>query len=107
MAWWRDARFGMFIHWNMSSVVGTEISWSKEFYDGGTGGTTTHKNPRPFDYDGWPDWALPAVPKTVYDNLHQSFYPGMFDADRLVGRAKQAGMKYIVQIAKHHDGFCM
>jgi alpha-L-fucosidase len=107
IAWWRNARFGMFIHWNMSSVVGTEISWSKEFYDGGTGGTTTNKNPRPFDYDGWPDWALPSVPKTVYDNLHKSFYPGMFDADKFVGQAKQAGMKYIVQIAKHHDGFCM
>jgi alpha-L-fucosidase len=107
MAWWRDARFGMFIHWNMSSVVGTEISWSKEFYDGGTGGMTTNKNPRPFDYDGWPDWALPAVPKTVYDNLYKSFYPAMFDADKFVGQAKQAGMKYIVQIAKHHDGFCM
>lgn len=107
LAWWRDVRFGMFIHWNMSSVVGTEISWSKEFYEDGTGGTTTKKNPRPFDYDGWPDWALPAVPKTVYDNLYKSFYPAMFDADKLVGQAKQAGMKYIVQIAKHHDGFCM
>ena len=31
--WFRDARLGMFIHWNMSSVVCSEISWSKQFYD--------------------------------------------------------------------------
>jgi len=112
MAWWRDARFGMFIHWNISSVAACEISWAREFYDGGTGNSTA-PNPRPSvgpgnkEYDGWVDWMNPSVPKTVYDNLHKSFYPGMFDADKLVAQAKQAGMKYIVQIAKHCDGFCM
>ena len=107
MDWWRDARFGMFIHWNMSSVAACEISWAKDFNDGNTGGSTPNLNPRPFDVQTWPKWALPAVPKAVYDNLHKSFYPGMFDADKIVAQAKQAGMKYIVQIAKHCDGFCM
>jgi len=111
MAWWREARFGMFIHWNISSVAACEISWAREFYDGGTG-NSTNPNPRPTlepgqEFDGWVDWMPPSVPKTVYDNLHKSFYPGMFDADKLVAQAKQAGMKYIVQIAKHCDGFCM
>jgi hypothetical protein len=32
MDWWRDARFGMFIHWDMSSVIASEISWSKQYY---------------------------------------------------------------------------
>ena len=111
MAWWREARFGMFIHWNISSVAACEISWAKEFYDGGTG-NSTNRNPRPTlnpgqEFDGWVEWMPPSVPKAVYDNLHKSFFPGMFDADKLVAQAKQAGMKYIVQIAKHCDGFCM
>ena len=111
MAWWRDARFGMFIHWNMCSLMQTEISFGRESYEGGLGGST-NRNPRAELYKGsetdeWQDWMMPSIPKVVYDNLYKSFYPGMFDADKLVGQAKQAGMKYIVQIAKHCDGFCM
>ncbi|MGH7602123.1 MAG: alpha-L-fucosidase, partial [bacterium] len=34
MSWWREARFGMFIHWNMASLVGAEMSWGKDFTDG-------------------------------------------------------------------------
>ena len=111
MAWWREARSGMFIHWNMCSLMQTEISFGRESYEGGLGGST-NRNPRAELYKGtetdeWQDWMMPSVPKAIYDNLYKSFYPGMFDADNLVGQAKQAGMKYIVQIAKHCDGFCM
>lgn len=114
--WWRDARFGMFIHWDISSVAACEISWSKEFYDDGTG-DEAKPNPRPSagpaggprakEVDNWHKWMTPPVPKDIYDQLHKSFFPGMFDADRIVAQAKEAGMKYIVQIAKHHGGFCM
>ena len=109
--WWLDARFGMFIHWNMVSLMGSEISFSRESYDGGLG-SSTNLNPRAAltkgsEYEGWLDWMMPSIPKEVYDNLYKSFYPGMFDADKLVAQAKQAGMKYIVQVAKHCDGFCM
>ena len=114
IAWFRNARFGMFIHWNMVSLMGSEISFSRETVDGGLGGLGIAEvnNPRPelrkgSEYHGMLDWMLPSIPKVVYDNLYKSFYPGMFDADRLVGEAKQAGMKYIVQVAKHCDGFCM
>ncbi len=111
--WWRDARFGMFIHWNPSSVAASEISWSKLFYP--DTGETLKPNPRPGpDLMGmgewtepWLDWFQPPVPREVYDNLPKSFYPAMFDADKIVAQAKAAGMKYIVQVAKHHDGFCM
>ena len=110
--WWRNARFGMFIHWNPSSVVVSEISWSKQFYPGN--GEILLENPRPDagfsggkEHTAWLDWFKPAVPNEVYDNLYKSFYPGMFDADRFVAQAKDAGMKYIVMVAKHHDGFCM
>jgi len=114
MAWWRDARFGMFMCWTPCSVAACEIGFARESFDGGLGGlgVSTGTNPRAelhkgSELDGFVDWMTPSVPKAVYDSLYKSFYPGMFDADKLVGQAKQAGMKYIVQIAKHCDGFCM
>jgi len=110
--WWRDARFGMFIHWDPSSLVASEISWSKQFYD--DDGENMRDNPRPspelyniHEHQFWLNWFKPPVPRNVYDNLYKSFYPGMFNADTIVGIAKKAGMKYIIQITKHHNGFCM
>jgi alpha-L-fucosidase len=111
--WWRDARFGMFIHWDPSSVASCEISWSKLYYD--DVGENLKPNPRPGPglmgktewSEPWLDWFHPPVPREVYDNLPKSFYPGMFDADKIVAQAKAAGMKYIVQVSKHHNGFCM
>ena len=110
--WWRDAKFGMFVHWDPSSVAASEISWSKQFYD--DTGEQLRDNPRPSpglfgvnEHRIWFDWFKPAVPREVYDNLAKSFYPGMFDADKFAGAAKQAGMKYLIQVSKHHNGFCM
>jgi alpha-L-fucosidase len=90
-AWWRDARFGMFIHWDMSSVAGTEISWSR-------------KGSKPLDITGDP---AGYVQDPIYDNLYKQFNPEKFDAKAWVRLAKTAGMKYIVFTAKHHGGFCM
>lgn len=110
--WWREARFGMFVHWDPSSVVASEISWSKQFYD--DAGENLRDNPRPGpglagieEHRIWFDWFKPAVPRAVYDHLHKSFFPGMFDADQFVATAQQAGMKYLVMVSKHHNGFCM
>ena len=93
--WWRDAKFGMFVHWDPSSLAASEISWSKQFSD--DNGEQLLDNPRPSpDLHGirehrfWLDWFKPAVPREVYDHLHNSFYPGMFDADKFVGAAKSA-----------------
>ncbi len=112
VAWWREARFGMFVHWDPSSLAASEISWSKQFY--ADTGEHLRDNPRPspelhhiHEHRMWLDWFKPAVPREVYDHLHRSFYPGMFDADQFVATAKQAGMKYLVQVSKHHNGFCM
>ena len=112
LEWWRDAKFGMFVHWDPSSLAAGEISWSKQFYD--DTGEQLRDNPRPSpdlyeikEHRIWFDWFKPAVPREVYDHLHKSFYPGMFDADRFVAVAKQAGMKYLIQVSKHHNGFCM
>jgi alpha-L-fucosidase len=107
VAWWRDARFGLFLHWNMSSLVGAEISWAKDF-----GTAEAHYN-RPIvpghgaEPLGFGDVHRPRVPADVYDRLHESFYPGSFDADRWARTAADAGTRYVVMVAKHHDGFCM
>ena len=92
MQWWRDARFGMFIHWDMSSVAGTEISWSR-------------LGPKPLDGS----WGSPAGTggDPVYDNLYKRFNPTKFDAKEWVRIAKDAGMKYMVFTTKHHGGFAM
>ena len=91
MAWWREARFGMFIHWDMSCLAGTEISWSR-------------KGSKPLDITGN---AAGYVEDPVYDNLYKKFDPRKFDAAQWVRVARDAGMKYLVITAKHHGGFCM
>jgi alpha-L-fucosidase len=91
MKWWLQARYGMFIHWDISSIAGTEISWSR-------------KGTKPLDITGDP---AGYVEDPVYDNLYKKFNPTNFNAREWVTLAKEVGMKYIVFTAKHHGGFCM
>ena len=88
LAWSRKARFGLFIHWGPSSLSGKEISWARIGH--------------PHDFRG-----NESVPPQEYDNLYKRFNPVKFDADAWMRLAKEAGMKYVVFVTKHHDGFSM
>ncbi|MEK7781883.1 MAG: alpha-L-fucosidase [Verrucomicrobiota bacterium] len=85
MAWFREARFGMFIHWGVYSVPAGE--WN---------GKT-----------GYGEWFLEETKIHVsqYEKFADQFNPVKFDAKAWVKAAKDAGMKYIVITSKHHDGF--
>lgn len=89
LEWWREARFGLFIHWGPVSLKGTEIGWSRGGERRGYGSTGTE------------------IPVEVYDNLYKQFNPTNFDARQWVAIAKAAGMKYLVFTSRHHDGFSM
>ncbi len=89
MAWWRDARFGMFIHWGLYSIpAGT---WNGKVYGGASEWLMNSAKIKPQDWDP----------------LQAQFNPVDFDAKRWVQIAKDAGMKYIVITSKHHEGFAM
>lgn len=89
MAWWRQARFGMFIHWGVYSVpAGT--------YDG-----------KQIENIG--EWIMlnGKIPVATYKGYAKKFNPVKYDPDSWVRLAKEAGMKYIVITSKHHDGFAL
>ena len=89
MAWWREARFGMFIHWGLYSIPA---------------GTWDGKQ-----IPGIGEWIMnrASIPVADYKALAPQFNPTAFSAHDIVALAKSAGMKYIVITAKHHDGFAM
>ena len=89
MQWFRDAKFGMFIHWGPCSVGSKEIGWDR-------------KANRPWDINGI---QTPRTEDPVYDNYYKQFNPTKYNAEDWVRFAKESGMKYMVLIAKHHDGF--
>ncbi len=79
LAWWTEARFGMFIHWGIYAQAARH-EWVK-------------KNER--------------IPDQEYQKYFDVFYPDLFDPTEWARKAKEAGMKYAVITTKHHDGFNM
>jgi alpha-L-fucosidase len=90
MAWWREARFGMFIHWGVYAIPGG-------IYNG-------HEMRR-----GGGEWIMNRmkIPVPRYQEYAKQFNPVNYDPDEWVKLAKEAGMKYIVITSKHHDGFAL
>jgi len=89
MAWFREAKFGLFIHWGIYSVPAG--AWQGRVVPG-LGEWIMHNAP---------------IPLPQYELLAQRFNPVKFDAEAWVRLAADAGMKYIVITSKHHDGFAM
>jgi len=89
MQWWREARFGMFIHWGVYSVPAGE-------YNGR-------------ETKGLGEWIMNGlkIPVADYKQFATQFNPVKYDPEAWVRAAKAAGMKYIVVGAKHHDGFAL
>ena len=87
--WWRDAKFGLFIHWGLYAIPAGE--WQG----------------RPIPGIG--EWIMfrARIPVAEYEQLAAQFNPVRFDAAAWVSLARRAGQKYLVITAKHHDGFCM
>ncbi|RPI27463.1 MAG: alpha-L-fucosidase [Acidobacteria bacterium] len=79
MKWWHEAKFGMFIHWGLYSVLGRH-EWSME---------------------------NEGIPVKEYEQLAQQFKPKPVPAKDWARLAKFAGMKYMVMTSKHHEGFCL
>lgn len=90
VAWHRDARFGCFVHWGVYSTPAGE-------WKGRKGGTYSEHLMRSL-----------LIPRTVYlEEIAKPFNPTAFDAEAWVKLMRDAGMKYLVITAKHHDGFAM
>jgi alpha-L-fucosidase len=85
--WWREARFGMFIHWGLYAVPAGE--WGER---------KTHG-----------EWIMSSgqIPIPDYEKFADQFNPTEFDANEWAEMAVDAGMKYLVITTKHHDGFCL
>src|SRR5262245_19377102 len=87
--WFREAKFGLFIHWGIYSIPAGEWKGQK--------------------IAGIGEWIMNRAksPGTEYEQLAGQFNPVRFNADEWVRLAKDDGMKYIVITSKHHDGFAM
>jgi alpha-L-fucosidase len=89
LKWFREARFGLFIHWGLYAVPAGE--WQGKLIP------------------GLGEWIMnrARIPVAEYEPLAKQFNPVAFDADAWVRLARDAGMKYLVITSKHHDGFAM
>ena len=79
LQWFREAKFGLFIHWGAYAILGRE-EWARQ---------------------------LLQIPRDEYRDMALGFDPTAFDPDAWAGLFRQAGAKFVVPVAEHHDGFAM
>jgi alpha-L-fucosidase len=91
LEWYREAKFGLFVHWGPYSVAGVEASWPIMAPD--LAGVLFGKQR--------------SISEAEYVALPQRFNPVIFEPETWVQIAQEAGMRYLIFTAKHHDGFCM
>jgi alpha-L-fucosidase len=96
LAWWKEARYGLFIHWGLYAVPAGSYQGKKI-------------DRSPTEGNGLGEWIMhnAKIPVAEYASYARQFNPVKFDADAWVRLAAEAGMKYIVITTKHHDGFAM
>lgn len=89
LAWWREARFGLFIHWGLYAIPAGVWRGKRVPYIG--------------------EWLMyrEKIPVATYAKLAARFHPRHFDAAAIVRLARESGQRYLVITAKHHDGFAM
>ena len=87
--WFKEAKYGMMIHWGLYSVLGRE--WKNHYSEA---------------YAEWIQATL-AIPNAEYAKLANVFNPIYFNAEDWVKFAKGCGIQYMVLTSKHHDGFAM
>ena len=90
LRWFKDAKFGLFLHVGIAAMGMVDISWSR----------STHKLPDPESWNG-------GIPDEVYDGWAREISFPAFDAKSWARIARESGFRYVVIITKHHDGFHM
>lgn len=96
--WFKEAKFGMFVHWGLYSIL-----------EGSYGGKTLPDTSWAYGKSWYAEWIQQRlrVPRNEYQALVKKFNPVKFDVEAWILEAKNAGMKYFVITAKHHDGFAL
>lgn len=93
--WYQDAKFGIFIHWGVSTVTGGPIRYGQNMYREGQPLYERHKE----KYGGWKEFG--------YKDFIPLFKPEKFDPDEWAELFRKSRARYVVQVATHHDGFAM
>lgn len=96
--WFRDAKFGLFLHWGLYSQL-------EGSYNGHTLPDATLPNGKSW-YAEWAEKRL-EIPHNEYRKLRERFNPTSYSAEAWVQAAKEAGMRYVVITSKHHEGFAL